>query len=115
MARIGELAAQEARRNPQATGREFARHITAVADAGLGEVDAAPAIESPYAVSVMALDSAKGREFRHVLILGLQSSRMPGARRAAVEPIPDALMREELRPIRATRTSARCGACCTSG
>ena len=34
VARIGELAAQEARRNPQATGREFARHITAVADAG---------------------------------------------------------------------------------
>ena len=61
-------------------------------------MDAAPAIESPYAVSVMALDSAKGREFRHVLILGLQSSRMPGARRAAVEPIPDALMHEELPP-----------------
>ena len=41
LARIGELAAQEARRNPQATGREFARHIAAVADAGLGEIDAA--------------------------------------------------------------------------
>src|SRR5204863_5114241 len=98
VARIGELAAQEARRNPQATGREFARHITAVADAGLGEPDAAPETESPHAVSVMALDAAKGREFPHVLILGLQSSRMPGARRAAVEPIPDALLHEELPP-----------------
>ena len=46
----------------------------------------------------MALDAAKGREFDHVLVLGLQSSRMPGARRAAVEPIPDALLHEELPP-----------------
>jgi DNA helicase-2/ATP-dependent DNA helicase PcrA len=98
VARIGELAAQEARRNPQATGREFARHIAAVADAGLGEIDASPAGESAHAVSVMALDAAKGREFRHVLILGLQSSRLPGARRSAIEPIPDALLHEELPP-----------------
>ena len=38
----------------------------------------------------------KGREFDHVLVLGLQSSRMPGARRVALEPIPDALLHEEL-------------------
>ena len=37
MARIGELAAQESRRNPQATGREFARHLAAAAEAGMGE------------------------------------------------------------------------------
>ena len=40
----------------------------------------------------------KGREYRHVLVLGLQSSRMPGARRAAIEPIPDELLHEELPP-----------------
>ena len=39
-----------------------------------------------------------GREFDHVFVVGLQSSRMPGARRRAVEPIPDALLREQLPP-----------------
>src|SRR5262249_21114295 len=33
----------------------------------------------------------KGLEFDHVFVLGLQASRMPGARRTLVEPIPDAL------------------------
>ena len=47
---------------------------------------------------VMAMHAAKGREFDHVLVLGLQSSRMPGARRRAIEPIPDALLHEELPP-----------------
>ncbi len=46
----------------------------------------------------MALDEVKGREFEHVLVLGLQSSRMPGARRQAIEPIPDGLLHEELPP-----------------
>ncbi len=44
----------------------------------------------------MAMHMAKGGEFRHVLVLGLQSSRMPGARRVALEPIPDALLHEDL-------------------
>jgi DNA helicase-2/ATP-dependent DNA helicase PcrA len=101
LARLGDLAAREARRSPQATGREFARHLAAVADAGLqGEEPAggAAAPERAGVVQVMALPMVKGREFDHVLVLGLQSSRMPGARRVALEPIPDALLHEELPP-----------------
>lgn len=97
LARIGELAAQEARRNPQATGREFARHVTAAAEAGMGDAEVI-AREAAGAVDVLSLDMTKGREYRHVLVLGLQSSRMPGARTAALEPIPDALLHEQLPP-----------------
>ena len=48
------------------------------------------------AVCVMAMHAAQGREFRHVFVLGLQSARMPGARRRLAEPIPDALLHEQL-------------------
>ena len=48
------------------------------------------------AVCVMAMHAAQGREYRHVFVLGLQSARMPGARRRLAEPIPDALLHEEL-------------------
>ena len=96
LAKVGDLAAQEARRSPQATGREFARHFSAVAKAGLREEEGPADIVRAGAVQVMALHMTKGREFDHVLVLGLQSSRMPGARRVALEPIPDALLHEEL-------------------
>ena len=96
LAKLGDLASQYARRAPQATGREFARYIAAVADAGLREDDGVGGRSAAGAVHVMAMHMAKGGEFRHVLVLGLQSSRMPGARRVALEPIPDALLHEEL-------------------
>ena len=96
LAKVGDLAAQEARRSPQATAREFARHFSAVAKAGLREEEGPADIVRAGAVQVMALHMTKGREFDHVLVLGLQSSRMPGARRVALEPIPDALLHEEL-------------------
>lgn len=98
LAKVADLAAQEARRSPQATARDFAHHFSAVAKAGLREDDAAVDGEHLGTVQVMALHTTKGREFDHVLVLGLQSSRMPGARRVAVEPIPDALLHEELPP-----------------
>jgi DNA helicase II / ATP-dependent DNA helicase PcrA len=50
------------------------------------------------AVQVMTMHAAKGLEFDAVYVLGLQSARMPGARRRAFEPIPDALLHEELPP-----------------
>ncbi|HEY5144209.1 MAG TPA: ATP-dependent DNA helicase [Solirubrobacteraceae bacterium] len=96
LAKLSDLAAQYARRAPQATGREFAAYIAAVASAGLREDDAIGGLAQAGAVHVMAMHMAKGREFRHVVVLGLQSSRMPGARRVALEPIPDALLHEEL-------------------
>ena len=101
LARFAELAADYARRAPQATAREFARSIAAVADAGLREEEAAGA-ERPRGVRVMTMHDAKGLEFEHVYVLGLMSARMPGPRRQNLEPIPDALLKEAVpRPSRA--------------
>ncbi len=95
LARLGELAAREARRSPQATGREFARHLPAVAEAGLPDEEA-PVEARAAAVEVLAMHAARGREFDHVLALGLQSSRMPGAQRVAADPIPAELRHDDL-------------------
>ena len=97
LARLGELAAAFVRRSPQATSREFARSIAAVAEAGLREEDAAGEA-APRSVAVMSLRSSQGQGFDHVFVLGLHSARMPGARRQAYEPLPDALLRERLPP-----------------
>jgi DNA helicase-2/ATP-dependent DNA helicase PcrA len=97
LAKFAELAAAYVRRSPQATAREFARSIAAVADAGLREEEAV-AGERPRGVQVMTMHAAKGREFDHVYVLGLMAARMPGPRRRALEPIPDALIKEAVPP-----------------
>jgi DNA helicase-2/ATP-dependent DNA helicase PcrA len=97
LARLGELATAYVRRSPQATPREFARSIAAVAEAGLRDEEGGVERRAG-AVSVMAMQAAAGLSFEHVFVLGLQSSRMPGARRRAMEPIPDALLHEVLPP-----------------
>jgi DNA helicase-2/ATP-dependent DNA helicase PcrA len=97
LAKFGELAAAYVRRSPQATAREFARSIAAVAEAGLREEEATPG-ERPQGVQVMAMDAAKGREFEHVYVLGLMGARMPGPRRRTLEPIPSALIKEPVPP-----------------
>jgi DNA helicase-2/ATP-dependent DNA helicase PcrA len=94
LAHVGELAASYVRRAPQATPREFARWLAAVAEAG-GMHDAEEEDESrprDDAVAVLSMNGAKGLEFDHVFVCGLQSARMPGARRQLVEPIPRALL-----------------------
>jgi DNA helicase-2/ATP-dependent DNA helicase PcrA len=96
LARLGDLAAAYVRRAPQATGRDFARYVAAVAEAGLHDDEESAGEGRHGAVCVMAMHAAQGREFRHVFVLGLQSARMPGARRRLAEPIPDALLHEEL-------------------
>ncbi len=99
LARLGEMAAAYTRRSPQATPREFARYLAAVADAGapglFDDEDRAAAAEHTAAgggragaVAVIAMHAAKGLEVDHAFVLGLQSSRMPGARRTVVEPTP---------------------------
>jgi DNA helicase II / ATP-dependent DNA helicase PcrA len=98
LARFGELATAYVRRAPQATGREFARYVAAVAEAGLHDDEEGAGEARHGAVSVMSMHAAQGREFRHVFVLGLQSARMPGARRRFAEPIPAALLHEELAP-----------------
>ena len=96
LARLGDLATAYVRRAPQATGRDFARYVAAVAEAGLHDDEEGAGEARHGAVCVMAMHAAQGREFRHVFVLGLQSARMPGARRRLAEPIPDALLHEEL-------------------
>ena len=98
LARFAELAAAYVRRAPQATAREFARSIAAVADAGLREEEAADG-ERARGVRVMTMHDAKGHEFDHVYVLGLMSARMPGPRRQSLEPIPDALIKETVPPL----------------
>jgi DNA helicase II / ATP-dependent DNA helicase PcrA len=97
LAKFGELAAAYARRSPQATARDFARSISAVAEAGLREEEAS-AGDKPRGVQVMGMHAAKGLEFDHVYVLGLLAARMPGPRRRSLEPIPDQLIKEAVPP-----------------
>ncbi len=90
LAKLGELAASHARRAPQSTPREFARYITAVADAGLGEEEAVAAT-AERAVSVLALEEAAGLEFDHVFVVGLDAGRMPGPPAHERPPVPPEL------------------------
>ena len=63
LARFGELAAAYAARSPQASAREFARSIAAVAEYGLSEREE-PQLTNPDGVQVLALDAgrrARGR------------------------------------------------------
>jgi DNA helicase II / ATP-dependent DNA helicase PcrA len=98
LAHVGELAASYVRRAPQATPREFARWLAAVAEAGGGLGDPEDGDErGPLrddAVAVLPMHAAKGLEFDHVFVCGLQSSRMPGARRQLVEPIPEGVLED---------------------
>jgi DNA helicase-2/ATP-dependent DNA helicase PcrA len=91
LARFGELAAAYVRRAPQATPREFARQIAAVADFGLREQEE-PLLSGAGAVQVVGLQSVGGLEVEHVYVVGLHA----GVGCAAPEPIPDELLREDL-------------------
>jgi len=91
LARFGELASNYVRRSPQATAREFARSIAAVAEAGLREQDE-PELGDPAAVQIVLLGAAGGLEAEHVYVVGLHSA-LPVP---VPEPVPDALLAEEL-------------------
>jgi DNA helicase II / ATP-dependent DNA helicase PcrA len=85
LARLGELAARFAQDRPGATAREFSSHLAVVSERGLPEdEEAAAAIANPRpeAVQVMSMRTARGREFDHVYVLGLDSASMPGTRRS---------------------------------
>ncbi len=83
LARFGELASAYARRSLQATAREFARHIAAVADFGLREHEE-PDLVGPQVVQIVALDSAGALETEHVYVVGLHA----GMSAPVLEPIP---------------------------
>ena len=93
LARFGELAGAYVRRAPQATAREFARSIAVVADFGLREQEE-PELDGAGLVQVTALETVGGLEVEHLYMVGMQAGlALPGP-----EPIPDALLREELPP-----------------
>jgi DNA helicase II / ATP-dependent DNA helicase PcrA len=93
LARFGELASAYVRRAPQATPREFARSIAAVAETGLREQDE-PELDHPDGVQVVLMSAAAGLEAEHVYVLGLHA-RLTAP---APEPVPDALLTEALPP-----------------
>jgi DNA helicase II / ATP-dependent DNA helicase PcrA len=95
IAKLPELATAYMRREPQATAREFARYLAAVAESGLREDEA---VEQPTAsaVPVMTMHAAKGLEFDHVFVLGLSAGAMPGPFRAPSGDVPDELLKERL-------------------
>ncbi len=72
LARFSELAASYVRRASQATPREFARSIAAVADSGLREDDE-PDLGDARAVQVVGLEAAGPLEVDHVYVVGLHS------------------------------------------
>jgi DNA helicase-2/ATP-dependent DNA helicase PcrA len=104
LARFGQLASVYARRSPQATPREFARSIAAVADSGLRERDE-PERSRGRAVQIVALESAVALEAEHVYVVGLHG----GLAVATPEQIPDALLPEAVveRRSRDARLAAR--------
>ncbi|HET9102402.1 MAG TPA: ATP-dependent DNA helicase [Solirubrobacteraceae bacterium] len=91
LAALGELASAFGRRSPQATPREFAQQIAAVADFGLRD-DEDPELTRPGAVQVLALEAAGGLEADHVFLAGLHAA-VPAP---APEAIPAALLTEPL-------------------
>lgn len=117
LARVGELAERHVRIAPQSTARDFARWMITLADAGgdpEGKVEAVPfavggagptdgdelSAAGGTAVRVLPLEAAPELELDHVLVLGLQSSRvgsLAGARRL-VDPLPDDLLPDDLPP-----------------
>ncbi len=91
LARFGELASAYVRRSPQATAREFARSIAAVADSGVRDEEV-PDLIDPAGVQILTLAAAGGLEADHVYILGLHA----GLALPAPEHVPDALLHEPL-------------------
>jgi DNA helicase-2/ATP-dependent DNA helicase PcrA len=93
LARLGELAGAYERRLPGSSARDFARHLSVLAEAGLPEPEAAlPG--RPRGVAVMSIESAAGQSFDHVFVLGLHATRSP----SATEVIPAALAPQDLEP-----------------
>jgi DNA helicase-2/ATP-dependent DNA helicase PcrA len=92
LARFGELASTFSRRSPQATPRQFARSVAAVADSGLRDIDE-PAVGGAEAVQVVPLEAAGSLQADHVYILGLHAALAA----PAPERIPDQLLPAEVR------------------
>jgi DNA helicase-2/ATP-dependent DNA helicase PcrA len=71
LAQLAELAAAWSRRRPHGSTRDFIRHLSAVAEAGVEPAGIAEPAASG-AVHVLAREAVKGMEFEHVFVLGLE-------------------------------------------
>src|SRR4051812_35945643 len=91
IAKLGAVATAYMPREPQATPRDFARYIAAVAESGLPEPEPEPVL--PDAVRVAALESAEEIECVHSFVLGLTAAELPGA--APDDRVPDELLPEK--------------------
>ena len=95
LAAFGELAATYSRRSPQATPRQFARQIAAVAESGLRDYEE-PELAGGQGVQVIALEAAGAIEAEHVYVVGLHAAlALPAPERVPAEldltgvPAPD--------------------------
>ncbi|HWM63401.1 MAG TPA: ATP-dependent DNA helicase [Solirubrobacterales bacterium] len=71
LSRLAELATAWARREPHGSTRDFVRHLSAVAEAGVEPAGVAEP-PTPGAVQGLARDAAKGTEFEQVFVLGME-------------------------------------------
>jgi DNA helicase-2/ATP-dependent DNA helicase PcrA len=94
LARLGEVAAAWARREPRASTRDFVRYLTAVAEAG--ELGDDPLAQTPQAGVLLAEPhQVKGMEFERVYVLDLDRDALP-ARSGRDAWIPAELLADEV-------------------
>jgi DNA helicase II / ATP-dependent DNA helicase PcrA len=101
LAQFGELASNYVGRAPQATAREFARSVAAVADFGLREQED-PELNAARVVQVVPLSAAAGLELEHAFVVGLDRDLAS----PSLEAVPDDLLVEQL-PIESDERRAR--------
>ncbi len=92
LGKLQRMAEDFASRRPQATAREFALYISAMSEAGIDEPNES-AEQNPNSVRVMTAHGAKGLEFEHVFMPGMNNDRWPG-RRSSDTDVPEALIRD---------------------
>ena len=80
LARLAELATAWARREPHGSTRAFVRYLSAIAESGVEPAGAEEPV-SPGAVQGLARTAAKGMDFEHAFVLGLE-------REEGADPIP---------------------------
>ncbi len=96
LAAFGELAATYVGRSPQATPREFARSVAAVAEIGLRDQEEPHlGAGAPDVVQVLSMGAAGGLEAEHVYVVGLHAGIAARAGSFS-EAIAPELLREEL-------------------
>ena len=97
ISKLVDLASAYVRRYPQGTPRDFARYLTAVAEAGLPEDEVVPA-GLPSTVAIVSMHAARDMEVTHAFVAGLDAAALPGTARRRGDGVPDALLRETLPP-----------------